>query len=342
MAFLFEYGLFLAKTVTIIFGIAVVIILVVGASQKPKSKKGEIEVTDLSDSLAQSKEQFLEQTLDKKALKARNKAQSKEQKSKGKNKEDTKNVFYIEFNGSMDAHEVSALREEINAILTIADKNTDQVIVSVESGGGVVHGYGLGASQLARIKQAGIPLTVCVDKVAASGGYMMACVADKIIAAPFAIIGSIGVIAQIPNFNRLLKKNNVDFEMVTAGEYKRTLTLFGENTDKGREKFKEEIEETHGLFKHFVADNRADLDIEKVATGEHWFGTQALALKLVDEISTSDDLLMSLNENHQLYKVAYKAKKGVAEKFGLQLGGAAERLTIKALSKLNLSRYSAL
>ncbi|RZG05628.1 protease SohB [Pseudoalteromonas sp. CO348] len=339
MAFLFEYGLFLAKTVTIIFGIAVVIILMVGASSKPKSKKGEIEVTDLSDSLAQSKEQFLEQTLDKKALKARNKAQSKEQKSKGKNKEDTKNVFYIEFNGSMDAHEVSDLREEINAILMIADKATDQVIVSVESGGGVVHGYGLGASQLSRIKQAGIPLTVCVDKVAASGGYMMACVADKIIAAPFAIIGSIGVIAQIPNFNRLLKKNNVDFEMVTAGEYKRTLTLFGENTDKGREKFKEEIEETHGLFKHFVSDNRTDLDIEKVATGEHWFGTQALELKLVDEISTSDDLLMSLNESHQLYKVAYKAKKGVAEKFGLQLGIAIERFSVKALTKLNQSKY---
>ncbi|WP_462154437.1 protease SohB [Pseudoalteromonas piscicida] len=339
MAFLFEYGLFLAKTVTIIFGIAVVIILMVGASSKPKSKKGEIEVTDLSDSLAQSKEQFLEQTLDKKALKARNKAQSKEQKSKGKNKEDTRNVFYIEFNGSMDAHEVSDLREEINAILMIADKATDQVIVSVESGGGVVHGYGLGASQLTRIKQAGIPLTVCVDKVAASGGYMMACVADKIIAAPFAIIGSIGVIAQIPNFNRLLKKNNVDFEMVTAGEYKRTLTLFGENTDKGREKFKEEIEETHGLFKHFVSDNRTDLDIEKVATGEHWFGTQALELKLVDEISTSDDLLMSLNESHQLYKVAYKAKKGVAEKFGLQLGLAIERFSVKALTKLNQSKY---
>lgn len=339
MAFLFEYGLFLAKTVTIIFGIAVVIILMVGASSKPKSKKGEIEVTDLSDSLAQSKEQFLEQTLDKKALKARNKAQSKEQKSKGKNKEDTKNVFYIEFNGSMDAHEVSDLREEINAILMIADKATDQVIVSVESGGGVVHGYGLGASQLSRIKQAGIPLTVCVDKVAASGGYMMACVADKIIAAPFAIIGSIGVIAQIPNFNRLLKKNNVDFEMVTAGEYKRTLTLFGENTDKGREKFKEEIEETHGLFKHFVSDNRVELDIEKVATGEHWFGTQALELKLVDEISTSDDLLMSLNESHQLYKVAYKAKKSVAEKFGLQLGLAIERFSVKALTKLNQSKY---
>ncbi|RXE99634.1 protease SohB [Pseudoalteromonas sp. PS5] len=341
MAFLFEYGLFLAKAVTIIFAIAVVIMLVVGASHKPKPKKGEIEVTDLSESLAKSKEQFLEQTLDKKALKARNKTQSREQKNQDKLKETVKNVFYIEFNGSMDAHEVSGLREEINAILTIADKATDQVIVSVESGGGVVHGYGLGASQLTRIKQAGIPLTVCVDKVAASGGYMMACVADKIIAAPFAIIGSIGVIAQIPNFNRLLKKNNVDFEMVTAGEYKRTLTLFGENTDKGREKFKEEIEQTHGLFKHFVAENRADLEIEKVATGEHWFGTQALALKLVDEISTSDDLLMSLNENHQLYKVSYRVKRGVAEKFGLQLGNALERVAIKTLSKLNLSKYSA-
>ncbi|GEK10279.1 protease SohB [Pseudoalteromonas peptidolytica] len=341
MAFLFEYGLFLAKAVTIIFAIAVVIMLVVGASHRPKTKKGEIEVTDLSESLAKSKEQFLEQTLDKKALKARNKAQSREQKNQDKIKETVKNVFYIEFNGSMDAHEVSGLREEINAILTIADKATDQVIVSVESGGGVVHGYGLGASQLTRIKQAGIPLTVCVDKVAASGGYMMACVADKIIAAPFAIIGSIGVIAQIPNFNRLLKKNNVDFEMVTAGEYKRTLTLFGENTDKGREKFKEEIEQTHGLFKHFVAEHRAALEIEKVATGEHWFGTQALALKLVDEISTSDDLLMSLNENHQLYKVRYRVKRGVVEKFGLQLGNALERVAIKTLSKLNLSKYSA-
>ncbi|MEZ7204900.1 protease SohB [Pseudoalteromonas sp. DY56-GL79] len=337
MAFLFEYGLFLAKTVTIIFGIAVVIILMVGASSKPKSKKGEIEVTDLTDSLSQSKQQFLQQTLDKKALRSLNKSQSKAQKNQ--DKEAVKNVFYLEFNGSMDAHEVTGLREEINAILTIADKEKDQVIVSVESGGGVVHGYGLGASQLTRIKQAGIPLTVCVDKVAASGGYMMACVADKIIAAPFAIIGSIGVIAQIPNFNRLLKKNNVDFEMVTAGEYKRTLTLFGENTDKGREKFKEEIEETHGLFKHFVSDNRTDLDIEKVATGEHWFGTQALELKLVDEISTSDDLLMSLNESHQLYKVAYKAKKGVAEKFGLQLGLVIERFSVKALTKLNQSKY---
>ena len=339
MAFLFEYGLFLAKTVTIVFGIAAVIVLIVGASQKPKSKKGEIEVTDLSETLNLSKQTFLEQTLDKKALKLLNKEQQKADKEKGKDQDSKKNVFFVEFNGSMDAHEVSSLREEINAILTIADKDKDQVVVALESGGGVVHGYGLGASQLARVKQAGIPLTVCVDKVAASGGYMMACVADKIIAAPFAIIGSIGVIAQIPNFNRLLKKNNVDFEMVTAGEYKRTLTLFGENTDKGREKFKEEIEQTHGLFKQFVADNRSQVAIEQVATGEHWFGTQAMSLNLVDEVSTSDDLLLSLNQEHQLYKVKYKAKQGVAEKLGLQFGQAFERVSIRALSKINSSKY---
>lgn len=337
MAFLFEYGLFLAKTITIVFGIAAVLVLMVGASQKPKSKKGEIEVTDLSETLNLSKQTFLQQTLDKKALKLLNKEQEKAEKAK--DKESQKNVFFVEFNGSMDAHEVSNLREEINAILTIADKEKDQVVVALESGGGVVHGYGLGASQLARIKQAGIPLTVCVDKVAASGGYMMACVADKIIAAPFAIIGSIGVIAQIPNFNRLLKKNNVDFEMVTAGEYKRTLTLFGENTDKGREKFKEEIEQTHDLFKQFVADNRSQLEMEKIATGEHWFGTQALSLNLVDEVSTSDDLLLSLHQDHQLYKVKYKAKQGVAEKLGLQFGQAFERLAIRTLGKLNSSKY---
>ena len=108
--------------------------------------------------------------------------------------------------------------------------------------------YGLAASQMQRIRDKKLKLTVCVDKVAASGGYMMAVVADKIIAAPFAVLGSIGVLAQVPNFHRLLKKHDVDFEMLTAGKYKRTLTMFGENTDKGREKFQEDIEDTHVLF----------------------------------------------------------------------------------------------
>ncbi len=190
----------------------------------------------------------------------------------------------------------------------------------------MVHGYGLAASQLRRIRDAGIPLTASVDKVAASGGYMMACVADRIIAAPFAIIGSIGVVAQLPNFNRLLKQHNIDFEQHTAGEFKRTITMFGENTDSGREKFQEELEETHQLFKSFVHDNRPQVDIDAVATGEHWYGSQALSLRLVDDLKTSDDYLLEASKDRDLYGIHYKAHKSLQQKVMGGLGELTERL----------------
>ena len=222
-------------------------------------------------------------------------------------------MFVIDFKGSIDAAEVASLREEISAILAIADKG-DEVVVNVESGGGMVHGYGLASSQLDRLRQANIPLTVCVDKVAASGGYMMACVANKIYAAPFAIVGSIGVVAQLPNFSRLLKKHEIDYEQHTAGNFKRTLTVFGENTDEGRQKFQEELEETHVLFKEFVGKYRPELDLAKVATGEHWYGQQAIELGLVDVISTSDDVIMSLAGERNVYKIRYQIRKKLADK----------------------------
>ncbi|CAH9059017.1 putative protease SohB [Pseudoalteromonas sp. CIP111854] len=334
MAFLFEYGLFLAKAITIVLAVGAIIALIVGASHKPKGESGEIELKDLSEQMADAKVRFIEQALDKKALKAHRKAQKKQE-----NIEPEGRVFVVDFSGSMDAHEVKNLREEISAVLNIADQSKDQVLVNLESGGGVVHGYGLAASQLNRVKQYGLPLTVCIDKIAASGGYMMACVADKIIAAPFAIVGSIGVIAQVPNFHKILKKNDVDFEQVTAGEYKRTLTMFGENTDKGREKFKAEIEHTHGLFKSFVAEHRQQLDISQVATGEHWFATHAKTFNLVDEINTSDDVLMSLDKTHQLYKVSYRSKKTLSEKVGLGVSAAVEKVSMSLWSKLNNARF---
>lgn len=221
----------------------------------------------------------------------------------------------------------------MTAIISIADPKTDKVLVRLESGGGVVHGYGLAASQLQRIKSAGIPLSVAIDKVAASGGYMMACVADEILAAPFAIVGSIGVIAQIPNFNKILKKNDVDFEQITAGEFKRTLTLFGENTDKAREKFRDEIEETHGLFKTFVSTQRPSLNIDLVATGEHWFATQAIDKGLVDVIKTSDDALLEQQSERQIYKVKYKVKKGLSDKLALGLSSGVNKVGVSLLSK---------
>lgn len=334
LEFIYEYGLFLAKVITFVAALVVIIVTVVASSHKPKAKKGELEVTDLSSQMKQDKEDFITATLDKQELKAHKKA-LKEQ-CKAKQEKANSKVFVIHFNGSMDAHEVEGLREEVSAIINIADSQKDEVVMILESGGGVVHGYGLAASQVQRIKNADIPLTICVDKVAASGGYMMACLADKLICAPFAIIGSIGVIAQIPNFNKILKKLDVDFEQITAGEYKRTLTLFGENTEKAKDKFKEEVEQTHHLFKQYVAKARPNLVLEQVATGEHWFGYDALEKGLVDELNTSDDVLIDFHQQEkQLFSVKYKIKKGLGDKLGISLSKVTETVLMRILSKSN-------
>jgi len=214
----------------------------------------------------------------------------------------------LNFHGDLRAAAVASLREEVTAVLTAAQPE-DEVMVRLESVGGLVHAYGLAAAQLLRIRDRRIKLTVAVDKVAASGGYLMACVADRIIAAPFAILGSIGVIAQLPNFNRLLKKHDIDYEQFMAGEFKRTVTLFGENTDKGRHKFQEEIEVTHTLFKEFVKSHRPQLDLDQVATGEYWYGTRALEHRLADELRTSDDYLLDASASADLYEVTFTGKK---------------------------------
>ncbi|GIU27765.1 protease SohB [Shewanella colwelliana] len=319
MEFLYEYGLFLAKAVTIVIAIAAVVIVILASAVKQKSDKGELKLTNLSEELKLLKHDLKEELLSKKQFKAYEKQLKADEKAKEKaEKNQTESpveprVFVIDFNGSIDAAEVASLREEISAILTIAEPG-DEVVVNVESGGGMVHGYGLASSQLDRLRQADIPLTICVDKVAASGGYMMACVANKIYAAPFAIVGSIGVVAQIPNFNRLLKKHDIDYEQHTAGDFKRTLTVFGENTDEGREKFQKELEETHVLFKAFIAKYRPGLDIAKVATGEHWYGQQAIDLGLIDALSTSDDVVMQLAKDKTVIKVRYQLKKKLADK----------------------------
>jgi serine protease SohB len=329
LEFLYEYGLFLAKVVTFVIAVVVIVALIASSAMKQGGKKGELELTDLSEEFSDVEEDITHYLLskdelkekekkDKKAAKEKAKADKKLAKTQGDNEnlspKAEPRIFVLDFDGSIDAREVSGLREEISAILTVATPE-DEVFLRLESGGGMVHGYGLAASQLDRLRQHQIPLTASVDKVAASGGYMMACVANKIISAPFAILGSIGVIAQVPNFHKLLKKNDIDYEQFTAGEFKRTVTMFGENTDKGREKFSEELEETHVLFKDFVREHRPSLDIDKVATGEHWFGSTAKELGLVDEIQTSDDFLQSRSKSHQIIALKYVVKKTLAEKF---------------------------
>lgn len=335
MEFLYEYGLFVAKAITLVIAFIVVVSTIVGLASKQKQGKGQLEIISLSEQLKDITHYARQVILDKNALKQIAKKQKKEAKVKAKNKdsdEEKSRLFVIDFKGSMDANEVELLREEITAILCVANEQ-DEVLVRLESGGGVVHGYGLAASQLQRVKEKGLTLTIAVDKVAASGGYMMACVGDKIIASQFAYIGSIGVLAQLPNFNKLLKKNDIEFEQHTAGEYKRTLTMFGENNDEGREKFKQEIEEIHTLFKDFVHTQRTDMNIEKVATGEYWPGVKAKELGLVDQISTSDDYILSHHPVREIFRVKYSMKKNVAEKLGMSVASVAERVLMKSWSK---------
>ena len=338
MELLSQYGLFLAKIATVVIAIAVVAVLIVNLTQR-KRQRGELRITRLSEQYKEMQEEMSLALLDShqqklwhKAQKKKHKQDAKAAKAKAKlnapEETSTPRVYVLDFKGSMDAHEVSSLREEVTAVLAVA-KPQDQVVVRLESPGGVVHGYGLAASQLQRLREKQIPLTVAVDKVAASGGYMMACVADKIVAAPFSIIGSIGVVAQIPNFNRFLKSKEIDIELHTAGQYKRTLTLLGENTEEGRQKFREDLNETHHLFKDFVHRMRPALDIDQVATGEHWYGTQALEKGLVDEVGTSDDLLLNLMEGRELVGVRFTQRKRLLDRFTNSAAESADRLLLR-------------
>ena len=307
---LIQYSLFLAETITLILAfLALLVGVLTILSGSSSAQKNRIQVTSINEKFDSFRLSLNKSLLPKKEFQKL----AKEKKKQKKGKKGQKRVFILNFHGDIKASAVENLREEITAILMTANQG-DEILLRLESSGGMVHSYGLASSQLARIKDKNIKLTVAVDKIAASGGYMMACIADTLIAAQFAVIGSIGVIAQLPNFNRLLKEKKIDFEQITAGEYKRTLTMFGKNSEKNRKKLREELDDTHNLFKEFVLHYRRDLDIDLVATGEHWFGQRALALKLVDRIGTSDDYLLEKSKDYDLFEVKYEIKRGFMEK----------------------------
>jgi serine protease SohB len=355
LEFLTEYGLFLAKAVTVVVSIALIIGFITSAGKSHKaSEKGHIEITKLNDTLSDMSDTLKNAILDEETLKAEHRQKQKQEKaeakqnkaaakSKSKKPDDEeesekqsedvkKRVFVLDFDGDIHAHAVDQMRHEITAALSQATAN-DEIILRLESGGGAVHSYGLAASQLDRIRKQGVPLTICVDKVAASGGYMMACVADKILSAPFARVGSIGVIGQLPNFSKLLKKHDVEYEQHTAGEFKRSLTMFGENTDADREKFKEDLQDIHDHFKDYVGSRREQLDMDAVATGEVWLGSKAQQLGLVDDIMTSDEYLVQQAEDADVYEVVFTHKKTIQEKLGFSMEASLDRVISRWLSR---------
>lgn len=337
--FLFSYGLFIAKVVTALIALAFVAAIIAGS--RKKTEEPELRVTNLNEKYKSLKDHILQSIMDKKEFKQHIKSLARETKKKQKSgaaNNPRPKLYVLEFEGDIRASEVATMREEITALLSVAEPQ-DEVLLKMDNSGGMVHEHGLAASQLRRIKDAKLMLTVSVDKVAASGGYLMACVADKIVAAPFAIVGSIGVLAQLPNFNRLLDRAGIDFEQHTAGEFKRTVTMFGKNSEKEREKLKLDLQETHTLFRNFVRTHRPKLDIDKVATGEHWYGVQALKLNLVDEVKTSDDILVNALDHYDIFEIKMHVKQGLKDKLLGGLFGSLGQVRNKLASQHNQSSY---
>lgn len=338
MEFLAEYASFLAKTVTVVVAILVVLVTLAALRGRGRKTAGQLQVSKMNEFYKGLRDKLEQSLLSKDQLKSLRKQQAKVDKKQKKQPEEKPRVFVLDFEGDIKASATESLRHEITALLTLATP-ADEVVLRLESGGGMVHSYGLASSQLARIRQAGIPLTICIDKVAASGGYMMACIGQKIISSPFAILGSIGVVAQLPNVNRLLKKHDIDYEVLTAGEYKRTLTVFGENTEKGREKFQQDLDITHQLFKNFVAQYRPQLEIDQIATGEVWLGVAAVDKLLVDELKTSDEYLSERAKQAQLFHLHYVQRKSLQERVGLAASHSAERVADSLWSRLTQQRF---
>lgn len=320
MEALLELGVFGAKALILFAAFAGVIAVIAAAIQSEGGSRDSLEVRDLNARYRKLAAAIRGTVLSRKE----SKKFEKRQKKLDKTREDEPQVLYVlDFDGDVSASSVEGLREEVSGILQIAEEG-DEVLIRIESAGGTVTGYGLAAAQLRRLRDAGIAVTAAVDTVAASGGYMMACTADTIVAAPFAIVGSIGVLAIVPNASRALDKVGVDVHEFTAGRHKRTVTPFSEVTPEGREKFLEELSETHDLFKAFVKENRPVLDIDAVATGEHWHASQALTFGMVDAITTSDDYLLSRLNDRRIISVNYMPALSFSDRLPIGLAQAAE------------------
>lgn len=313
--FLFDILGFFLKAGILVVAIGGLLLFIAYLSQM-KQHQSHLKIEDWSEKWDHAEDVLKHELLSKEEFKKRQKEKEKQTKSEQKSETTKPRVFLLQFNGDIHASEVSHLKKEVNSLLSVAQKG-DEVVLQLESPGGVVHGYGLAAAELQRLRDADLELTVCVDQVGASGGYMMACVGNRILAAPFAIIGSIGVLSQVPNFHRLLKKYDVDYREYTAGEYKRTVSVLGEITPEKEKKFLEMMQGTHDLFKSHVARYRPNLDLSQVATGEYWYGTQALHLGLIDEVRTSDDYLFSKRKTHKIVSVKYEKKKSLSERFNM-------------------------
>ncbi|ASK18910.1 protease SohB [Halomonas sp. N3-2A] len=339
-----EMGTFLIQATLLMAMVGIVLALVL-RNKESGDNSLKLSVESLNDQRRSRGRRLRVTTTEQGARKKLVKAFRQEEKAKHKaakqgkgEAQSAQKVWVLDFHGDLKASQTEQFAQEVSAIIDVAAAE-DEVVVRLESAGGLVHAYGLAAAQLDRLQAAGLTTTVCIDKVAASGGYMMACTANHIKAAPFAVIGSIGVVAQVPNIHRLLKRNDIDVELLTAGKYKRTLTVLGENTEEGREKFIDDLENTHRLFKEYVSQHRPDMDIDALATGEIWYGSEALEQKLTDSIGTSEAYLVERMAQAQVYSVKLEPPKTLSRKVGLAMSAGVEQAIVKGLGLIDAAGW---
>lgn len=339
---LMDMGRFVVQ-MSILTLLVVVAVVVVARIKSEAGERVRLRVDELNDRLEYRRRRLTLAATEPSARKRLAKAFRRDDKSRSRaDRKQTagsrSTVWVLDFQGDLKATGAGRLAEEISAV-TAAAAEGDEVVIRLESAGGLVHSYGLAAAQIDRLREAGLSTTVCVDKVAASGGYLMACAADQLRAAPFAVLGSIGVVAQLPNVHRLLKRHDVDVELLTAGEYKRTLTVFGENTEEGREKFQSDLDNIHGLFKQHVVQRRPTLDVDEVATGEVWYGHDALEKGLVDALGTSEAYLVARMEEARVVSVRLEARHPMGKRLGLAVRESVESGVERLLERLDASRW---
>src|SRR5271170_1377068 len=337
MAFWLDIAAFLVKALIIVAAIGGLAVLIARLARSGEAKDKEIKVRSLNERYDDMRDAMNGALFDKKERKALARTRKKEAKADAKARrghEPGKRIYVLAFKGDMRASAVKRLGAEIDAVLIAARPATDEAVIRIESPGGTVTGYGLAAAEILRLRERKIKVIASVDQVAASGGYMMACAADRIVAAPFAIVGSIGVVAPVPNLHRLLKKNEIDFEEITAGEFKRTVSVLGEITSAGREHFREKLDTTHQAFKAHVAQCRPKVDIDRVANGDYWLAREAVPLGLVDEIMTGDDLLFRARERARLYEVSTEARKTLLQQLLSGLGTTAQKAADAVIARL--------
>ncbi|MBW5800607.1 protease SohB [Halomonas elongata] len=334
-----ELGMFLAQLLIVAVVVALALVMVVRARSGGGEERSQIRLEELNARRRRRSRRLRLASSEPSVRKRLAKSFRRDDKARGKQGDAPRpTVWVLDFHGDLKASATGKLAEEVSAVLDAAEQG-DEVVVRLESAGGLVHAYGHAAAEMDRLRQAGLSTTVCVDKVAASGGYLMACCADRLRAAPFAVLGSIGVVAQLPNVHRLLKRHDIDVEVLTAGHYKRTLTVFGENTEEGRQKFLAELDTVHDLFKRYVAERRPGLDIEAVATGEAWHGTEALPRGLIDEIGTSEAYLAERMNDARVIALSIQARRGLAERLGLSVSQGIERSVERGVEALDASLW---